>query len=221
VRNAVESTGTTWADKVKGIKDTTADKLHDAKDAASVKLHDAGEGLASTYQAGKEKLTGEPDFGNFRHETEKDPMHVPASLHYTTEQHTEQPKPSEGITESIKNTAVNAATKVSETAGAAKDTVVEKAHSLSEGIANVGHSAYDTTTSAIWAAKDKVVDTATKAKEVVVGAPERKGSVPDASADVPPSDKLLEGSLPVKEDRQFEKLQEDAQRPRQGYGAWL
>jgi hypothetical protein len=182
---------------VKGVKDVT--------------LH-AEKGIWSN-QPGKEKVSGEqaprayaPGFGietgqNLRDDLGiKDPMHVPEGLQHTTEQHTEQhDKPSEGITGSIKNTASSAATKVSETAGSAKDTVVQKVHSLQEGIANVGHSAYETTAHALLVAKDKVVDTATKAKEMVVGAPERKGSVPDASQQIPGYEKPHEGDLLGKE----------------------
>jgi hypothetical protein len=76
------------------------------------------------------------------------------------------------------------ADKISETAGVAKETMVQKAHELQEGLAVAGQTALDATSHALLVAKDKVLDTAQKAREMVVGGKERterKGSIPDAN----------------------------------------
>jgi len=181
------------------------------------------------------------------------PLLVVHDFHPGGLQHAPHPEQG-GITESIKNTAASAATKVSETAGAAKDTVVQtvhnlqegiangstketvvqKVHSLQEGIANAGHSAYETTAHALSiaketvvdtahalsVAKDKVVDTASKAKELVVGAPERKGSVPDASQEILGLEKPHEEAnlLEADKDKAFTKPHEELPRATKATG---
>jgi len=119
-----------------------------------------------------------------------------------------------GIIDSIKSTASVAAAKASDTAESVKETVIHTGQSAYTTTTNALNVAKDTTANALTVAKDKVLDAGAKAKEMVVAASERsserKGSVPDASLQLPssqeafPLDKgMLDKDRPFEQDKGF------------------